>query len=138
MEKLNDTLINYITKANAQLVKGFEQQLAEFSLNHQQLLVLDCINKEGPISQKDIATQLHLNKAHVSKIVKKLISLEYLQAIGQEGDARLKLWTTSLSGIQVSTKALEKVAAQNQNWPPELSAAEVNQMVRIFSKINLS
>ncbi|MDX2470194.1 MAG: MarR family transcriptional regulator [SAR324 cluster bacterium] len=138
MDKLNNELIDYITKVTAQLEKGYELELTEFFLNHQQLLVLDRINKEGPISQKDIASQLNLNKAHVSKIVKKLVSLEYLQAIGQDGDARLKLWTTSFTGIQVSTKAFEKISAQNQNWAPELSAAEVNQMIRILSKIKLS
>ena len=137
MENTNDQLVSQLTYLGNHLTKEADNCLAEFNLNQQQLQVLAHINEFGPISQKEVSLKLGLNKAHVSKIIKKITKLGYLQGIGQDEDARLKLWTASFEGIQISAKATKAISQFNQNWQTNLRDAEVNQLVRVLSKITI-
>ena len=87
------------TKQKTQIVKSllrlgvFLQRegnriVSDFGLNQQQLVVLKEIQEKGPVSQREICSELLLEKSNVSKIVGKLYSQGYITVSHSERDNR--------------------------------------------------
>ena len=92
------------------------RMLMPFDLNHQQYSVFFEIGKAGKVKQKDMINRLLLEKAHVSKIVKKLHTMDLI-TVTQSRDDRRSYWLSPTpKGKQVLKECRKMFQAWNREW----------------------
>jgi len=81
-------IIGKLMSISGLLRREADRLLSPFQLNQQQFSILFEIFRAGRVSQKDMINRLKLEKAHVSKIVKKLQSMDLVTVETSHGDRR--------------------------------------------------
>ena len=72
--------------------------LLPFGLNHQQFSVLFEIGKAEKVKQKDMVNRLALERAHVSKVIKKMQGMELLKITDSDNDKRSGIISLTIKG----------------------------------------
>ena len=67
---------------------SWSARVAPLNLTHQQFLVLSRITEQGSLSQKDLCDKMLYEKSNVSRIIKRLYSLGFVQIEPDRKDAR--------------------------------------------------
>jgi len=116
----NETEIPSIIVGKLMNISGILQRegnrlLLPFQLNQQQFSILFEITKAGKVQQKNMVNRLLLEKAHVSKVVKKLQGLELIDVIPLSDDKR-SAW---LSPTTKGQKLVEECRVIFQKWNKE-------------------
>ncbi len=107
----------------------------DFGLNQQQLVVLKEIQEKGPVSQREICSELLLEKSNVSKIVGKLYSQGYINVSHSERDNRRSILTVTAKGNSILDRCMERLNQWNSEWLRPMSARELNNTVGILSRL---
>lgn len=97
-------IIGKLMNINGILEKSANRLLLPYELNQQQFSILFEIVKVKKVQQKNIINRLSLEKAHVSKVVKKLLNMGLIESVPFEDDKR--------SSFLVSTKKGEEIVAE--------------------------
>ncbi len=99
--------------------------LQPFGLNQQQFQLAYEIGKVGPIRQKDVIEQLRLEKAHVSKSVKKLQSMGLI-AVDRSTEDRRSTWlSVTADGAELLEKAEKQFCQWNEQWFDQMTQDEL-------------
>ena len=122
--EIEDRIVSSLLIIGSSLVKSGDQLVAQFGLNQQQFVTLRAISNQGPISQKQICSKLLFEKSHVSKVSRKLESLELIKIQQDPSDSRVTLLEVTEKGSQVIQKAMEIFNKENRNWLSSLSETE--------------
>ena len=109
--------------------------VSDFGLNQQQLVVLKEIQEKGPVSQREICSELLLEKSNVSKIVGKLYSQGYITVSHSERDNRRSILTVTAKGNSILDRCMERLNQWNSEWLRPMSARELNNTVGILSRL---
>ncbi|PLX15776.1 MAG: hypothetical protein C0597_08520 [Marinilabiliales bacterium] len=72
-------IIGKLMNIGGMLERKSNRMLLPFELNHQQFSVFFEIGKAGKVKQKDMVNRLALERAHVSKVIKKLQNMELIK-----------------------------------------------------------
>ena len=101
------------------------RMLLPFDLNHQQYSVFFEIGKAGKVRQKDMVNRLLLEKAHVSKIVKKLHNMSLIAVTRSEDDRRSCWLSPTPKGKQVLEECQRVFRAWNRDWADSMDEKQI-------------
>jgi len=125
---LTNSIVYNLLKIGSRLHKTGDAIAAEYRLNQQQFVVLNKIANRKTLIQKDIISDLLLNKPHVSKILKKLKQLGYIETSESPTDKRSTIIRITKTGQTVHKKCLEDFNRWNENWLEGLTGPQLEQI----------
>lgn len=107
----------------------------EFDLTQQQFVVLNEVIHKSQINQKQLVEELFFEKSNVSKIIKKLKSLEYIAVSKSEQDGRITVISATEKGKKIWDACMEKFNSWNLNFLKPLEQDEIRQIVDSITTI---
>jgi DNA-binding MarR family transcriptional regulator len=107
----------------------------EHSLTQQQFVVLNEIVECGAINQKDIVGNLLFEKSNVSKIVKKLSELGYIEISTSKHDRRVTIINSTERGEVVWRLCIEKLNSWSVSWLKAIEEDDLVNATKIFEKL---
>lgn len=128
-------IVKSLLRLGAFLQREGNRIVRDFGLNQQQLVVLKEIQEKGPVSQREICSELLLEKSNVSKIVGKLYSQGYINVSHSERDNRRSILTVTAKGNSILDRCMERLNQWNSEWLRPMSARELNNTVGILSRL---
>jgi DNA-binding MarR family transcriptional regulator len=109
--------------------------LLPFGLNHQQFSVFFEIAKAGKVKQKDMVNRLLLEKAHVSKIVKKLHNMELINVTPSKEDKRSSWLSATPKGKQILKKCMNRFKKWNREWAGSINEKQLASMLENLTQL---
>ena len=88
----------------------------EHDLTQQQFVVLVAIKEQGPVSQKEIVSELLLEKSNVSKSISRLEKLGMVEVRRGDRDSRVVLCEATDVGRDMVEACMGTMKAWNRKW----------------------
>lgn len=104
-----------------------------FGLNQQQFAIFFEIGKAGKVKQKDMVNRLLLEKAHVSKVVKKLHTMELITITASDEDKRSSWLALTPEGKHVLKTCRGDFKKWHGHW---LEAVDEKQLTSILENLS--
>ncbi len=136
MEKQKIQIIQHALRLGAFLQRTGNRLLHDSGLNQQQFIVLKLIEEKGPLSQKNICSDLLFEKSNISKIVGKLISAKLVSMSFSDEDNRVSVVKATAKGIRVVRDCMERLNHWNSEWLKPFSEKEIVQTLEGLKKLN--
>lgn len=136
MEKLElaPIAIGKLLNIGGMLEKSGNKLLLPFNLNQPQYSILFAIKKAGKVQQKNMVNKLLLEKAHVSKIVKKLNAMELIKITKDNFDKRVYWLTTTEKGNNTVDECQKIMNEWNKKW---INLLDNDQMESIINNLDI-
>ena len=138
METKNDNTINEkeftsIIIGKLMTISGILQResnrlLLPYQLNQQQFSILFEIAKAKEVQQKNMVNRLLLEKAHVSKVVKKLQTMGLIDILPFPDDKRSALLSPTAKGHKLVDECRAIFQKWNREWFEQFNAPELLQI----------
>ena len=145
METKNDNTINEkeftsIIIGKLMTISGILQResnrlLLPYQLNQQQFSILFEIAKAKEVQQKNMVNRLLLEKAHVSKVVKKLQAMGLIDILPFPDDRRSALLSTTAKGQKLVDECRAIFHKWNKEWFEHFNAKELLQILESVDKL---
>lgn len=120
-------LLKYLLRIGANLEKIGNRILSEYNLNQQQFLVLNEIHRNNKITQAEMVTELAFEKSNISKIIRKLKILKYIEISRNESDGRSSEIKCTNKGSEIWKKCIDKLDKENNAIFHQSTIAELNK-----------
>ena len=115
-EQIPGIIIGKLMNLGGMLQRQGNKMLLPFNLNHQQYSIFFEIAKAGKVKQKEMVNRLLLEKAHVSKVVKKLQQMELITITENNEDKRTYWLSVTKKGEKVLKQCSEMFHEWHKNW----------------------
>jgi DNA-binding MarR family transcriptional regulator len=122
-------IIGKLLNIGGMLQKTGNQLLLPFNLNQHQYSILFDIYKKERVMQKSMVNRLLLEKAHVSKIVKKLHAMGLVEIEASEEDKRAYWISITEKGKQTVKECKERIQTWNEDWTDELDEDQMKEIL---------
>lgn len=129
-------IVRHIMRLGAYMEREGGRLLFPLGLTHQQFLALSRISEQGPLCQKDLCDKLLYEKSNISRIIKKLLGLEFVTVIPDPGDARKQVLTITESGQTTVQNGRKIISDWTDNWLTLLTDSEGKQFLSSLSWLN--
>ncbi len=136
MEAEKIKIVKNLLRLGVFLQREGNRLLNEFKLNQQQFVVLKEIQERGPLSQKDICSELLFEKSNVSKIVKKLALNKLVNMTCSSEDNRISLLIITERGNNIVEQCMMRLDQWNMDWLKSLSKKEIKQAAKMLDRLN--
>ncbi len=136
METEKIKIVKNLLRLGAFLQREGNRLLNKFNLNQQQFVVLKEIQERGPLSQRDICSELLFEKSNVSKIVKKLAVNKLVNMTCSSEDNRISLLIITRKGNKVVEQCMMRLDQWNMDWLKPLSEKEIKQAAKMLDRLN--
>jgi DNA-binding MarR family transcriptional regulator len=110
------------------------RMLLPYELNQQQYSVLFEIARAGKVKQKDMVNRLVLEKAHVSKIVKKLQNMDFITVTPSDDDKRSSWLAPTQKGRKITRECSKAFKKWNRQWAGSM---DEQQLISIIENLAL-
>ena len=127
--ELAPIIIGKLLNIGGMLQKRGNQLLLPFNLNQQQFSILFSIEQEGRINQKNMVNKLVLEKAHVSKVVKKLYSMGLINIEASVEDKRSSWLSITKKGKETVKDCKNKIYQWNEDWIKEIEQDQLHSLL---------
>ena len=127
-------VIGKLMNIGGMLQKKSNQMFAPFDLNQQQFSILFEINRAGRVNQTEMVNKLLLEKAHVSKVIKKLRGLALIEVSVCEEDKRSSWLSITQKGSATVKQCQTSIDAWNKKW---LSAVKAEDRQPVLDSVAL-
>ncbi len=118
-------IIGKLLNIGGMLQKNGNYMLQPFDLNQQQFSILFSIYESGKVNQKSMVNKLVLEKAHVSKVVKKLHGMELIDIKPSDDDKRSS-WLIITEKGKKTVKACQKIMYKwNEDWTKDIELSKL-------------
>jgi DNA-binding MarR family transcriptional regulator len=111
------------------------QILKPFGLNQQQFSIFFEIAKVGKVKQKDMVNRLLLERAHVSKVVKKLQEMGLIAVMTSDDDKRSCWLSVTSKGNETLTKCMELFEIWNKAWINLIDERQLASMLENLTEL---
>ena len=101
----------------------------EFDLTQQQFVVLNEIVNKTVVNQKQLVDDLFFEKSNVSKIIKKLNTLKYIEVSKSREDGRVTVINATQKGKLIWNNCMEKFNTWNLGFVESLGGEEMKRIV---------
>ena len=128
-------IMRNLLKIGSGLHRNGDGIAGEYGLNQQQFVVLTEIIDRGPINQKQLVGGLVIEKSNLSKIVKKLKSLGFIEITPSPEDGRATLLSATKKGESVWQECMGKLNAWSVSWIEPLTSDEIDQIKKILERL---
>lgn len=136
--KHKDKRIGFLLERTTRIAKlSFTKAFKNLGLDitPEQWIVIDTINKNGPMSQKDIGNASFKNAPTISRIIDILVKKGFVDRIGEEGDRRKTSISLTDQGRELVSKCQKEVdALRDRSWN-NLTNADYSDFLRILDQI---
>lgn len=119
-DEIASIIIGKLLNIGGMLQKNGNHMLLPFNLNQQQFSILFSIEKEGRVKQKNMVNKLVLEKAHVSKVVKKLHAMGLINIEASEEDKRSSWLSVTPKGKETIDECKKHIYQWNMEWTNEI------------------
>lgn len=134
-QQLAPIIIGKLLNIGGMLQRNGNRLLLPYGLNQQQFSVFFEITQAGQIKQKDMVNRLLLEKAHVSKIVKKLLNLGLINISVTDEDKRSYWLSPTTKGKKVLEKILKVIEQWNREWTAEFDEKQLNSTIESLASL---
>ncbi len=140
MKDINDNLhlapviLGKLLNIGGMLQRQGNKLLLSFDLNQQQFTIFYEIAKAGKVKQKEMVNRLMLERAHVSKVVKKLQKMELITISTSDDDKRSAWLEPTEKGEQLLKSCLNVFGEWNREW---FGAIDHEQLSSILENLQL-
>jgi DNA-binding MarR family transcriptional regulator len=124
-EQIPGIIIGKLMNIGGMLQRHGNKMLLPFNLNQQQFSIFFEIAKVGKVKQKEMVNRLLLEKAHVSKVVKKLQQMELITITENDEDKRSYWLSVTKKGDEILKQCTEMFAEWNKQWICEIDKTEL-------------
>ncbi len=128
-------IIGKLLNIGGMLQRQGNKILLPFDLNQQQFSVFFEIVKVGKVKQKDMVNRLLLEKAHVSKVVKKLQKMELITVTVSGEDKRSYWLSTTQKGEQTLKKCMKIFEEWNKEWLGAIDEKQLPLMLENLTQL---
>ena len=128
-------VIGKLLNLGGMLERKANQLLLPFGLNQQQYSILFEIKRAGKVNQKAVINRLMLEKAHVSKIIKKLESMALISRTPDTEDRRSSWLSITPKGISIVNDCSKITSAWNRKWIGRIVKNEKQAVLEILSEL---
>lgn len=122
-------IIGKLLNIGGMLQRHGNKLLLPFDLNQQQFSILFDIVQAGKVKQKELVNRLLLEKAHVSKVVKKLHGMGLISITAPDEDRRSYWLVPTQEGEQTIEKCMNKFNEWNAEWVSEIDDKQIEPML---------
>lgn len=129
-EEMAPIIIGKLMNIGGVLQKEGDKMFQPFGLNQQQYSILFSISQTEKVNQKNVVNKLLLEKAHVSKVVKKLHSMGLIHIDSSIEDKRSAWLKTTDKGMQTVKDCQERISNWNRKWIEELSEEDMESILK--------
>ncbi|MCT4638230.1 MAG: MarR family winged helix-turn-helix transcriptional regulator [Bacteroidales bacterium] len=131
---LAPVVIGKLLNIGGMLQRHGDRLLLPFNLNQQQFTIFFEIAKANKVRQKDIVNRLMLEKAHISKVVKKLQDMGLI-TVAASGEDKRSFWLLATEkGKQVINECMMIFEEWNKEW---LSEIDDKQLALVIENLTL-
>ena len=134
-ENIASVIVGKLMNISGILQREGNRLLAPFDLNQQQFSILFEIAKAGEVQQKNMVNRLVLEKAHVSKVVKKLQQMGLITVDTKPDDMRSSWLSVTKKGAQVVDGCRKVFQQWNCDWDTYYNADELSQILDSVEKL---
>ncbi len=128
-KELAPLIVGKLLNIGGILHKKGNQLLQPFNLNQQQFSILFSIEKDGKVNQKNMVNKLSLEKAHVSKVVKKLYSMELIDIKISTEDKRSSWLSITKKGRDTVNDCIKCLNNWDLDWTNEIDEEQLNSLL---------
>lgn len=128
-KELAPIIIGKLLNIGGILQKKGNQLLLPFNLNQQQFSILFSIDQEVKVNQKNMVNKLVLEKAHVSKVVKKLNNMGLINIEVSSEDKRSSWLSVTTKGKQVLTECKNCIFKWNEDWTNDIDHDQLETLL---------
>jgi len=128
-EQIPGIIIGKLMNLGGMLQRQGNKMLLPFNLNHQQFSIFFEIAKVGKVKQKEMVNRLLLEKAHVSKVVKKLQQMELITITENDEDRRSYWLSATKRGEEILMQCTEMFSDWNKKWICEIDETELSSIL---------
>ena len=128
-EQIPGIIIGKLMNIGGMLQRQGNKMLLPFNLNQQQFSIFFEIAKAGKVKQKEMVNRLMLEKAHVSKVVKKLQQMELITITKNDEDKRSYWLSVTGKGEKILKQCTEIFSDWNRQWICEIDETELSSIV---------
>ena len=122
-------IIGKLLNIGAMLQRNGNKILLPYDLNQQQFSIFFEIAQAGKVKQKEMVNRLLLERAHVSKVVKKLQQMELVTITLSEDDKRSSWLSPTPKGKQLLKNCMEIFEEWNKEWTNEIPDDQLTDML---------
>lgn len=122
-------IIGKLLNIGGMLQRHGNRVLLPFGLNQHQFSIFFEIVKAKKVKQKDMVNRLLLEKAHVSKVVKKLNKMELIKITESDEDKRSFWLSPTSKGSQTLNQIMEIFENWNRQWLDEINDKELDSIL---------
>jgi DNA-binding MarR family transcriptional regulator len=124
-KELAPLIIGKLLNIGGMLQRKANQMLLPFNLNQQQFSILFEIDKAGKVTQKSMVNRLLLEKAHVSKVVKKLNAMELIDITVSSEDKRSSWLSMTQKGSDTVKDCQKLFSEWNGEWMSQIESDQL-------------
>ena len=128
-EQIPGIIIGKLMNIGGILQRQGNKMLLPFNLNQQQFSIFFEIAKVGKVKQKEMVNRLLLEKAHVSKVVKKLQQMELITITENDEDRRSYWLSVTKKGDEILKQCTELFTEWNKKWICEIDETELSSIL---------
>ncbi|MES0488345.1 MAG: MarR family transcriptional regulator [Leptospirales bacterium] len=131
-------LLKHLLRTGANLEKAGNRILSEYHLNQQQFIVLNEIVRKKTMTPNEIVLELGYEKSNISKIIKKLKVLKYLESVLNPDDHRSIILKPTTIGIKIWKQGIHKLNKDNNIMFQKISIEDIiimKESVHMISNI---
>ena len=128
-EQIPGIIIGKLMNIGGILQRQGNKMLQPFNLNQQQFSIFFEIAKVGKVKQKEMVNRLLLEKAHVSKVVKKLQQMELITITENDEDKRSYWLSVTKKGEEILKQCTEMFSDWNKKWICEIDETELSSIL---------
>jgi len=126
-----------ILRLGAFLQREGDRLIGRYGLTQQQFVVLKEIQERGPVSQRDICSELLYEKSNVSKIIKKLGGEGLVRRTASPEDGRVGLLMITKKGVRMIGLCMSTLNIWNRYWLRPLSDNQVKEALAALNAIKV-
>ena len=134
-KEFHSTIIGKLMNISGILQREGNRLLLPYQLNQQQFSILFEIAKAEEVQQKNMVNRLLLERAHVSKVVRKLQTMGLIEIIPFPDDKRSALLSPTTKGQKLVDECRAIFQKWNQEWLEQFNASELHQILDGVDKL---
>ena len=132
-KELAPIIIGKLLNIGGMLQRKGNQLLLPFNLNQQQFSILFSIEQEGKVKQKNMVNKLVLEKAHVSKVVKKLFNMGLIDIEASTEDKRSSWLSITEKGKDTVEECRKSIYKWNEDWTNEIDMDQLHSLLDVLT-----
>ena len=134
-KEIPEIIIGKLMTISGILQRESNRLLLAYQLNQQQFSILFEIAKAEEVQQKNMVNRLLLEKAHVSKMVKKLQAMGLVDILPFPEDKRSALLSPTVKGQELVDECRAIFQKWNREWFEQFNAPEMLQILDGVDKL---